>query len=68
MNRLQDTVHTDKIGMVLMPGDNNHAIDHAMRTFAQAGICVLKIFQLVFPEQFAKIDGQRRVEEISRTL
>jgi hypothetical protein len=47
---------------VLLPGEGM-ALDHALRTCAQIGICALKVLQTVFKEQFAMIGAEAKIQK-----
>jgi hypothetical protein len=67
MNLHKESMNTGMIRMSTLPGDGL-ALDHALRTCAQAGICALKIFQLIFPNQFSSFDGPSRINALSAGL
>jgi hypothetical protein len=45
----------------MLSGDNL-ALQLGLKTCGQAAICSLKIFNLIFREQFAKTDFDRKIE------
>jgi hypothetical protein len=49
-----------------MLGANEMAVQHALRCCAQAGICSLKVFNLIFGDHFAKYKFDKKVEHVSK--
>ncbi|SEQ52089.1 hypothetical protein SAMN05428969_3343 [Devosia sp. YR412] len=47
-------------------GGDGPLLDGALRSSVQAGICVLRIFQYVFPERYASIDMTSRIHRVSQ--
>jgi hypothetical protein len=55
---------TANVQFLMLPGDGL-ALDHALKTCAQVGICALKILDLVFSELFAALDLKEKIKHAS---
>lgn len=65
LNVNKETLRTKSIQFVLMPGDGI-ALDHALRTAAQVGICSLKVFASIFNAQFETNGFSQRLSRVSQ--
>ncbi len=54
--------------MITMLGGERVQLYHGLRSCAQVGICSLKIFNLLFPEHFAKHDFAAKIDASSRAF
>ena len=61
---IKESLSTNMLQFVLLPGEGM-ALDHAVRTCAQIGICALRVLQTVFTEQFERIDAAAKIERAS---
>lgn len=61
-NLMRESVGTENIRFLLLPGDGL-MLDHAMRTCAQIGLCALKVLNLIFVDQFAKLNIKERIDK-----
>lgn len=59
------SVNTGTMQVTLLGGDNLQ-LQHGLKSCAQAGICSLKIFNLIFPDHFAKANFATNIETASR--
>jgi hypothetical protein len=64
LNMVKESMTTQTLQFRILPGDGL-VLDHALRTCAQVGICALKVLDLVFGEQFAKLDIKEKIERAS---
>lgn len=63
-NVIKESLGTDSIQILMLAGDGP-PIQHALRTCAQVGICSLKVFNLIFAEQFKKQDFNNKIRHVS---
>lgn len=64
LNVVKASLRTSNIQFRLLPGDGP-ALDHAVRTAAQVGICALRIFSTIFEKQFDKHGLPARISHAS---
>jgi hypothetical protein len=64
INVVKESVGTGALQYLLLAGDGP-GLDLALRTCAQAGICALKVLNLVFKWQFEAIDFEKRIASAS---
>jgi hypothetical protein len=63
-NVVRESVRTKTLQFRMLGGDGP-ALDHALRTCAQVGICSLRVLNLVFGEQFSRTDFEAKIERAS---
>jgi hypothetical protein len=64
-NVLKESLGTGTMKFYMLAGDGP-ALQHALRTLAQSGICALRVLNLVFAEQFREHDFANKIEYVSR--
>jgi len=65
INVVKESMETGNIQFRMLPGDGGLALDHALQTCAQVGICALKILDLVFGELFEALDLKEKIKQVS---
>ena len=56
-----------KVGQIYLQG-NSIPLDHGLRSAGQVGLCILKIFELLFSTEFRELGISARIPHVSRGL
>ena len=48
--------------------DNSRRLGHGLRTASQVGVCILKIFELLFPTEFRELGISKRIPDVAKGL
>ena len=63
-NVIKESVGTGTLQFWMLAGDGP-ALQHALRTCAQIGICSLRVFNMVFSEQFSATNFEEKIARVS---